>query len=97
MAKRKQLNKADEAFIRANLHLNSLEIADEINLEQDVIAPFLKAARKEAVKDPGRLKDSNGNVVGFTLTDSLADHQSTGETKASPPVADYIYRRKDKK
>ena len=92
---RTKLNKADEAYIKANLHLNSLEISEEIGLDQLVVADCLKAARKDMTREPGRLK-VDGKVVGATLTEAMM-----GDEQNRPPRdnlgADYIFRRKNMK
>ena len=93
---RTKLNKADEAYIKANLHLNSLEISEEIGLDQLVAAAFLKEARKDMTREPGRLRGVNGEVIGATLTESMM-----GDEQNRPPRdnlgADYIFRRKNMK
>lgn len=95
MAKRKKINKADEAYIDANLDKNSLEISEEIDLDQLVVAEYLKTARKEAIKEPARLRDSNGNIVGITLTEEMSMHPVAPPRIDTQP--DYIYRKNKKK
>lgn len=94
MAKlRKKMNKADEAYIKTNLDKNSLEISEEIGLDQMVVAEFLKAARKDRVKEPGRLK-IDGKVVGATLTPSMTDY--VPEVPKNNLDAPHIFRRQNK-
>lgn len=96
MAKlRTKLNKADEAYIKANLDKNSLEISEEIGLDQLVAAAFLKEARKDITREPGRLK-VDGKNVGVTLTEAMADHVPPKQAHDNLSV-DYIFRRQNQK
>lgn len=98
MAKlRTKMNKADEAYIKANLHLNSLEISEEIGLDQLVAAAFLKEARKDMTREPGRLRDKDGKVVGATLTESMMGDESSPKTPHDNLTAPYVFRRKNMK
>lgn len=96
MAKlRTKLNKADEAYIEANLHKNSLEISEEIGLDQLVVAAFLKEARKDRLREPGRLK-IDGKVIGATLTPDMAEYTPKKDNNSNLN-APYIFRRQNKK
>jgi hypothetical protein len=96
MAKlRSKMNKADEAYIEANLDKNSLEISEEIGLDQLVVADFLKAARKDKIREPGRLR-VNGKVIGATLTDAMAEYEPKKDNNGNLD-APYIFRRQNKK
>lgn len=96
MAKlRTKINKADEAYITANAHMNSLEISEEIGLDQLVVAEFLKETRKDKIRDPGRLK-VDGKTIGATLTPSMADYtpkKTTNDNLNAP----HIFRRQNQK
>jgi hypothetical protein len=92
MAKlRTKMNKADEAYIKANLDKNSLEISEEIGLDQLVAAAFLKEARKDMTREPGRLK-VDGKIIGATLTEAMADYTPKKESNDALN-APYIFRR----
>lgn len=94
MAKlRTKINKADEAYIKANLDKNSLEISEEIGLDQLVAAAFLKEARKDMTREPGRLK-VDGKVVGATLTEAMMGDEQNRPARDNLG-ADYIFRRKN--
>lgn len=96
MAKlRTKMNKADEAYIEANLDKNSLEISQEIGLDQLVIANFLKEARKDRVREPGRLR-VDGKVVGATLTEAMSEYTPKKDNNGNLD-APYIFRRQNKK
>ena len=96
MAKRKKINKADEAYILANLDKNSLEISEEIGLEQDVAAAFIKSARKDLIMGSAKLKNSDGQIVGATLTPAMADYVAPKTSKDNLD-APHIFRRQNKK
>jgi hypothetical protein len=95
MKKRTKLNKADEAYILANLDKNSLEISEEIGLDQLVAAEFIKAARAERAKEPARLK-ANGETIGATLTTAMSEYvpKKTTNNNLNAP---HIFRRKNQK
>lgn len=96
MAKlRTKMNKADEAYIEVNLDKNSLEISEEIGLDQLVVAEFLKSARKERVREPGRLR-ADGKIVGATLTEAMADYTPKKDNNSNLD-APYIFRRQNQK
>lgn len=96
MAKlRSKRNKADEAYIEANLDKNSLEISEEIGLDQMAVAEYLKSARKEKTREPGRLK-VDGKIVGATLTPDMAEYTPKKDNNSNLD-APYIFRRQNKK
>lgn len=96
MAKlRTKMNKADEAYIEANLDKNSLEISEEIGLEQLVVAAFLKEARKDRLREPGRLR-ADGKVIGATLTPEMAEYTPKKDNNGNLD-APYIFRRQNQK
>lgn len=96
MAKlRTKINKADEVYIEANHTKNSLEISEEIGLDQMVVADFLKRVRKDKKMEPGRLK-VDGKNIGTTLTPSMADYKPPKETRSGLD-APHIFRRKNQK
>jgi len=90
------MNKADEAYINANLDKNSLEISEDIGLDQLVIAAHLKEMRAEKSRDPGRLRTSDGNIVGCTLTQEMAYYEPTKNTNDNLNNP-YIFRRQNLK
>lgn len=94
MAKlRTKLTKMDEAYIKANLDKNSLELCEEMKVDQLVVAAFLKEARKDMAREPGRLK-SDGKVIGATLTEAMSEHipPKPNHDNLNAP---YIFRRKN--
>lgn len=96
MAKlRTKMNKADEAYIEANLDKNSLEISGEIGLDQMIVADFLKEARKDRLKEPGRLR-VDGKVVGATLTEDMSAYTPKKDNNGNLD-APYIFRRQNQK
>lgn len=96
MAKlRTKRNKADEAYIEANLDKNSLEISEEIGLDQLVVAEFLKEARKDRLREPGRLK-VDGKIIGATLTEEMAQYTPKKDNNSNLD-APYIFRRQNQK
>ena len=96
MAKlRTKRNKADEAYIEANLDKNSLEISEKIGLDQLVVAEFLKEARKDRLREPGRLK-VDGKIIGATLTEEMAQYTPKKDNNSNLD-APYIFRRQNQK
>jgi hypothetical protein len=97
-AKRKKMNKADEAYIMANLDKNSLEISEEIGLDQLVVAELLKSARADRAREPARLK-VDGKNVGVTLTEAMIMATENLPKKGSNDGlnAPHIFRRQNKK
>lgn len=95
MKKRTKINKADEAYILANLDKNSLEVSEEIGLDQLVVAEFIKAARAERAREPARLK-SDGKTIGATLTPAMAEYvpDKNAHDNLNAP---HIFRRKNQK
>ena len=95
MAKlRTKLNKADESFIKENSTKNSIEISEEIGLDQLVVAEFLKKVRASEMMNPARLKSQDGQVVGATLTEAMASYIPT-KTDHTGLDAPHIFRKKN--
>lgn len=93
---RTKLNKADEAFIKENSTKNSLEISEEIGLDQMVVAEFLKKVRVSESMDPARLKSNDGKVVGATLTETMASYIPKKDNNGNLD-APYIFRKQNQK
>ena len=93
MALRKKINAADKAYIEANLDKNSLEIQEEIGLEQMAAAEYIKTARAQAMLKRAKIGgEENGRAI--TFIDNMDDVVDKDKPRTGLN-APYIFRRKN--